>query len=81
MQVDIEKLVIFAFFLIFKVENNRKYTSDTYKGIVFQVPLTGLFPLIPNSFRLKWPNTQHSGHKGQTFSNWINGWNMFRESS
>ena len=26
----------------------------------------------------KWP--QHSGHKGQKISNWINGWNMFRES-
>ena len=30
---------------------------------------------------LKWPNTQHSGDMGQVFSNWINCWNMFQESS
>ena len=30
---------------------------------------------------LKWPIMQHSGHMGQVFSNLINGWNMFQESS
>ena len=53
MQVDIEKLAIFAIFLIFRVEKKEKYTSDSYKSIVFQVPLTEPYTLIPEFLRSK----------------------------
>ena len=47
MQVDLGKL---TFLSIIKVDKNRKYTNDTYKSIVFQVPLTEPDPLIAKSF-------------------------------
>ena len=59
-------------------------------GILFEMfQMQNVLHYLPQSDRkrsseikaLKWPNTQHSGHKGQFSSKWINGWNMFRESS
>ena len=50
----IEKLAIFAIFSSSELKENRKYTSDTYKSIVFQVPLTEPYTLIPESLRLKY---------------------------
>ena len=52
--MDIEKLAIFAIFSSSELKKNRKYTSDTYKSIVFQVPLTEPYTFMAESLRLKY---------------------------
>ena len=69
--------------LVLQLQENETIAQEKsgYRPLLSTLSTTRRLTDPKISVQLKWPNTQQSGHMGTTFPNWINGWNMFWQSS